>query len=250
ILKVAGWHRRYGDVSTLEISHRRRADHQYCRVHARQCGCALAWASLAWRLGLGSGVRVWNWLGLGLPLCLLSGPLLLRDALLRGSGLWLGARARVAQRALGVPARVALLVIKGPPGGTAFLTSTGFTAALFPLAHVNEVAGDCRGRGHCRRHKVGTALVTLPPLEISVRRRGAAFSGPELVRVHREAHRAAWLAPLESCRLENPVETLGFSLHFNEARAGYNHRVDIGVDRLALDHASHRTQVLDARIGA
>src|SRR5262245_35662114 len=92
---------------------KRSSDFQFACVHPRQCGGALVWR-LARRLGLGSRCRAWTWagiwLGLGLSIRLLPGTILLRAT--SATGLRLGARARLAQRALGVPPRVALLVTK------------------------------------------------------------------------------------------------------------------------------------------
>src|SRR5690242_2061690 len=123
-------------------------------------------------------------------------------------------------------------------------------AGLVPLAHVDEVSGDGRRGRHRRRHQVRTSLVTLPALEVAVRGRGAALARRELVGVHRQTHRAARLAPVEAGGLEYLVEAFGLGLRLHEAGARHDHGVDIGVDRLAADHARDRAQVLDARIGA
>src|SRR3984957_13330008 len=103
---------------------------------------------------------------------------------------------------------------------------SGFAAArrpgmtvLLPFPHVDEMPRDRRGGRHGRRDQVGAALVALAPLEIAVRGRGAAFAGIELVGIHREAHRAAGLAPLEAGFDEDLVEAFGFGLLFYPARA-------------------------------
>src|SRR4051794_37090728 len=65
-------------------------------------------------------------------------------------------------------------------------------------ADVDEVPGD-RGRsGHCGAHEVGAAAVALASLEVAVGRRCAALARLQPVVVHRQAHRAARLAPLEA----------------------------------------------------
>src|SRR5262249_41135492 len=94
------------------------------------------------------------------------------------------------------------------------------------------------------------ALVALPALEIAIRRRCAALAVPQLVGIHCETHRAAWLAPLEAGSLENLVEAFGLCLHFHEARAGDDHRVDVAVDGLAVDHTGRRAKILNASVGA
>src|SRR4051812_8980268 len=87
------------------------------------------------------------------------------------------------------------------------LRCNGKLRTLPPVAHVDEVAGD-RGRGgHRGRHQMGATLEALASLEVAVRGRGAALFRRQLVRVHREAHRAARLTPFEACLEEDLVET-------------------------------------------
>src|SRR5262245_50053485 len=93
------------------------------------------------------------------------------------------------------------------------------------------------------------ALVTLTPFEIAVGGRSAALTREQFVRVHREAHRTARFAPLEAGSLEDLVEAFRLRLHFHEAGAGDDHRIDIAVDGLAIDNASNRAQILDASVG-
>src|SRR5258706_11957354 len=102
--------------------------------------------------------------------------------------------------------------------------STSLENALPPLPDIDEMPGNCRRRRHCRRHQVGAAFKSLAALEIAVRGRGAALFRLELVGVHRKAHRAARLAPLEAGLDENLVEALGFRLLLHNARARYDHR--------------------------
>src|ERR1700721_4086241 len=86
------------------------------------------------------------------------------------------------------------------------------SSGLLPLPDVDKMPGDRGGRGHGRRDQMGTALETLPSLEIAVRGRGAAFFRRQLVGVHREAHRAARFAPCEAGLDEDLVEAFGFRL--------------------------------------
>src|SRR6266545_4291874 len=84
-----------------------------------------------------------------------------------------------------------------------------------PLANVDEVAGDRRGRRHLRADEMSAAAPSLTTLEVPVRGRGAALPRLEDVRVHAEAHRAARLAPLEAGAAEHLVQAfpLGLVLH-------------------------------------
>src|SRR4029077_10988219 len=122
--------------------------------------------------------------------------------------------------------------------------------AYFPLAYVDEMAGDGCCCCHHGRHEMGAALVALAALEIAVRGRGAAFAGAELVGIHRQAHRAPRLAPVEARGREDLVEPLGLGLLLHQARAPHDHRVDAGVDLFALRNARDFAQVLDAAVGA
>ena len=64
----------------------------------------------------------------------------------------------------------------------------------------------------------------LATLEVAVRRRRATLAGLEAVVVHREAHRAAGLAPLEARGEEHLVEALGFGLRLSPGPSRHDHR--------------------------
>src|SRR5713226_3119318 len=96
--------------------------------------------------------------------------------------------------------------------------------ASAPTPHIDELAGYRGCRRHGRRHQMRAAFIALAALEITVRGRGAALAGLELVGVHGEAHRAARLAPLEARREEDAVEPLRLGLVLDEAGAGHHHR--------------------------
>ena len=72
----------------------------------------------------------------------------------------------------------------------------------------------------------------LAAFEVAVRGRGAALARLQLVGVHRQAHAAARLAPLEAGGFEDLVQPLGLGLLFHLHRARHDHRVDIAVDLL------------------
>src|SRR5262245_60942153 len=94
-------------------------------------------------------------------------------------------------------------------GATSPLSTVNFSIrSLSPLAHVDEMPGDRRGRGHLRAHQVRSAARALPALEVAVGGRGRALARLQPVGVHGEAHRAAGLAPLETGVAEHAVEAL------------------------------------------
>src|SRR4051794_26232066 len=91
----------------------------------------------------------------------------------------------------------------------------------------------------------------LPAFEIAVRRGSAAFTRLEAVVVHRQAHRAARLAPLEAGCREEFVQPLRFGLPFDGARArDYQRQLDVRGQLAPFDHRGRRAQILDTRIGA
>src|SRR5258708_17182478 len=66
------------------------------------------------------------------------------------------------------------------------------------LTAVGEAAAQ-GGRGHHdRAHQVGPPSAALPPFEVTVRARGAALAGGSNVIIHRQAHQASRLAPVNS----------------------------------------------------
>src|SRR4029453_14287638 len=125
-----------------------------------------------------------------------------------------------------------------------------FSAALFPVPNVNEMSGDRSRGGYRGRHKVSPALIALATFKIAVRSRGAALPRRKLIRIHRKAHRATWLAPLKPRSFENLVETPLFRLEFSQALSGHDHGIDVRIDPFPVDDARDFAQVLDARIGA
>src|SRR3977135_3925062 len=85
------------------------------------------------------------------------------------------------------------------------------------LAHVGEMAGDRRGRRHCRAHQMGLGVRPLAALEIAVRGRGDALAMLRPVVIHRHAIRAARLAPFEAGFEEDAVEPFFLGLVLDEA---------------------------------
>src|SRR5919199_76178 len=101
---------------------------------------------------------------------------------------------------------------------------------VLPITNVREVARDGGGGGHRRADEVRAPAAPLPALEVAVARGGATLAGPQDVRVHAEAHRAARLAPLEAGFAEDSVQPLGF----RGAQVFYA-RVGAGADEDAVD---------------
>src|SRR6185503_8066185 len=88
--------------------------------------------------------------------------------------------------------------------------------------------------GHGRAHQMRARAAALAALEIAVRGGGAALAVADLVGVHREAHRAARLAPLEAGLDEHTVEAFLLCLFFDQARAGYEQSAHALRDLAAL----------------
>src|SRR5262249_4808858 len=128
---------------------------------------------------------------------------------------------------------------------------SSFSRVLRQSTNVDEMSGD-RGRsGHRGTHQMRPTARTLATLEIAVRRRSTAFTRLEPVVVHREAHRAARLAPFEARVAKRAVEAFGFRLRLHESRTGHDHREpDIVGDPAAARHARRFPQVLDPRVRA
>src|SRR5688572_6143726 len=103
---------------------------------------------------------------------------------------------------------------------------TACISAILQVGREGEVAGDGRGRGDGGRYEVRAPAATLPTLEVAVAGGRGALSWRELVRVHREAHRTAGLAPVEARSREHPVEPLGLRLLLHRERARDHERAN------------------------
>ena len=78
----------------------------------------------------------------------------------------------------------------------------------------------------------------------------AQRSPGQVVVVHRDAHRAARLAPFEAGVEEDAVEAFGFGLVAHRGRARDDHGAHAGRDPAAAQHARGVAQVVDAPVGA
>lgn len=93
-------------------------------------------------------------------------------------------------------------------------------------------------------------LEALTAFEVAVRCGGTTFARLQPVVVHRQAHGAAGLAPVEARFLEDLVQAFRFRLFLDEAGARNDHRRNGRGDLAAFDHLGDGAQVLDAAIGA
>src|SRR5260221_13219111 len=83
---------------------------------------------------------------------------------------------------------------------------------LFPClerAYIGDAAGDRRRDGHRWTGEMRAPARPLPADEIAVGRGDAALAGRDRVAVHRQAHRAARLAPFEPAVEEGTGDPFG-----------------------------------------
>jgi hypothetical protein len=85
---------------------------------------------------------------------------------------------------------------------------------------IDDAAGHGRRGGGERRREERSAPGALPPLEVAVARADGVLPGAELIAVHRDAHRAARLAPLGAGVAEHDVEPLGLGLLLDRFEPG------------------------------
>ena len=94
---------------------------------------------------------------------------------------------------------------------------------------------------------VGTAL---PALEIAVRRRRADLAAVEAIGVHRQAHRAAGVAPFEAGVAKRLVQPLAFGRGPNRLRSRHDQRPHVRRDAMADHHLRGLAQVGQPRVRA
>ena len=78
----------------------------------------------------------------------------------------------------------------------------------------------------------------------------AYWPGAQLVAVHRDAHRAARLAPVGAGGLEDVGQALALGLALHLVRAGHDHQPHAVGDVAVLEHAGGQPQVADPAVGA
>src|SRR5690606_36550594 len=134
----------------------------------------------------------------------------------------------VFRNCLGMIMSVSILT-SGMGAATAVsLLNFSISVPLVHVTHIGQATDHSRCGRHCRAHQMGAPTASLPPLEVAVRRGGAAIAFFQLVRIHGKAHRAAGLAPFKTGILKDLVQPLFFRLKLDEART----RNDEGADAL------------------
>src|SRR5439155_12374107 len=106
----------------------------------------------------------------------------------------------------------------------------------------------CGGRE--RRGKERPATLALASLEVAVARADGDLAGAELVTVHRDAHRAAGLAPLRAGGTEDLAEALSLRLALHLVAAGHDHHPHAVGDTPPADHLRREPQVADPAVRA
>src|SRR5687767_8886308 len=91
---------------------------------------------------------------------------------------------------------------------------------------IADLATDRRRRGGQRRGEERAPALALAALEVPVRGADRVLARGQLIAVHRDAHRAAGLAPLGAGRLEDRVETLALGLPLHLVGSGDDHHPD------------------------
>src|SRR6516162_8623260 len=97
---------------------------------------------------------------------------------------------------------------------------------------------------------MGLGVLALAPLEIAVRGRSDPFAVHCLVVVHRHAHRATGVAPLEPGFEEDAIEPFLLGLVLDMTRTGYDQSGDPFGDLAALGDSRGGTKILDPAVGA
>ena len=89
---------------------------------------------------------------------------------------------------------------------------------------------------------MGASALSLPSLEITIGGGGATLTRRKPVIVHRQAHRAARVAPLEAGGDEYPVQAFIFCLLLHQAGTRHHHRqLHVCRDLAAFGHGCRRT---------
>src|ERR1044071_662644 len=117
-------------------------------------------------------------------------------------------------------------------------------------ADVGDPAGDGGGRGGERRRQERAAAAALAALEVAVAGADGVLAGLEAIAVHRDAHRAAGLAPLGTGVEEHAVEPLALGLALDGARAGHDEGADAARDLAAGHDAGCGAEIGEPRVGA
>src|SRR5258706_371224 len=117
-------------------------------------------------------------------------------------------------------------------------------------ARIRKAPGDRRCGRRQRRGEERPAALALATLEVAIRGGDRVLAGRQLVAVHRDAHRAAGLAPLRSGGPEDLVETLALGLSLHLVGAGDDHDPDAVRDVTVLEDRRRGAEVAEAAVRA
>src|SRR5271163_2128432 len=119
-----------------------------------------------------------------------------------------------------------------------------------PLPYIDKMSRNRRRRRHRGTHEMSPAALALPPFEVAIRRAGASLARLQHVGIHREAHAASRLAPLEAGFPENFVESETFRISFDVLRSRHHHRMHRRRDFAPLDDPGCILEIAEPRVGA
>ncbi len=94
------------------------------------------------------------------------------------------------------------------------------------MSDIDEVSFNGSRSGHGGADQVGSSAFALTAFEVSIAGAGASLAGLEFVWVHRQTHAASGFTPIETRFHEDFIETFFFSLQFDLAAAGDDHRAN------------------------
>src|SRR5258707_9175127 len=118
------------------------------------------------------------------------------------------------------------------------------------LTWVCDDAGDRRRGGGQGRCQVRPAALALAAFEVPVRRAHRDLAGRQLVAVHRDAHRAAGLAPVGASGAEDLVEALRLGLALDLIRSRDDEHPDALVDAPPTHRRGREAKVADPAVRA
>src|SRR6267142_2123845 len=137
------------------------------------------------------------------------------------------------------------------PATLVILTISLIDPRLFVLAYVDDFTIQRRRRYHHRAHQQRSPLWTsLPAYKIAIRRRRRNFPAVELIRIHRQTHRAAGFAPLKPGFDKYFMQALLLSELFYLRRTGHNQRADGRINFSSLGYFRRGAQIGETPIGA
>src|SRR6266850_4953922 len=137
------------------------------------------------------------------------------------------------------------------PATLVILTISLIAPRLLVFAYVDDFAVQrCRSHHHRAHQQRSPLRASLPADKIAVRRRGRNLPAVELVRIHRQTHRATGFAPLKPGFDKYFMQALLLSEPFYLRRTGHNQRADGRIDFSSLGYFRRGAQISETPIGA